>query len=274
MDIKKAIQQRKELKTFNSTYQSNVKLTESQKIKAMHDYEKINELVKLFYSLNSDNYLDKKMQDIIQEYIIAVISKNPNAMYIEPIKTRETIGLLALKWGLYNVVKHILADKTGATIKDDYGNNLGANCALAHKEDLVIESLKNPYARTQKCMWGRTIGMFAAEECLHHATEKALTYPDASIQQNCNGHNIGMICAMKIKDDRRMANLVSIAFQNPIARSQKSLKGDTIESLSKQNNYDTDLLYDIETIGNIDIDRQLIAFRNELEEKFNIQLSN
>ena len=276
MDINDFIIKQKQLKKFKKEYKSAIPLTNDEIINAMLDYEKAVQLIDLSWNLNTDSYLDQKKQEIIEEFIIAIISFNPNAMYIESTsknKFRTSLGLKALDRKLISVTKYILADKIAGTMTDDLGNNLGINCAIKHNEELTIAALSNPDARTQRCFWLDTIGMKAAQECLPLATEKALSYEDASIQQNASGFNIGMICAMNIKKNIRMSRCFDMAFLNNIARSQISNKGDTMESIAKSNNYNTDILYDLYHIGNKNVDAELNEYRRHIGKSYDIELA-
>ena len=82
-----------------------------------------------------------------------------------------------------------------------------------------------------------------------------------------------MICAMNIKKNIRMSRCFDMAFLNNIARSQISNKGDTMESIAKSNNYNTDILYDLYHIGNKNVDAELNEYRRHIGKSYDIELA-
>ncbi len=118
------------------------------------------------------------------------------------------------------------------TYQDKNGENLGMWAADLGLEEIVILTLNNEEASTQRNAFNDyNTGMIAARSGLEKATLKALDNEEANTQQAENGDTIGISAARS-----GLKNATQKAFLYPVGRYHKNKYGNSIESLALQNN--------------------------------------
>jgi len=177
----------------------------------------------------------------------------------------ENLGMIAAQHGMENAVIQSLVHKDSCTQQSksryNYGKNIGMFAACNKLENATFIALDNEKASSQTDENGNTISMYACKHGISNAIIKSLkhpTYPiqqnnyglnmgmilasngnrlsllaldnkEASLQQDKNGRNIGMICAEKYFEEG-----VQKALDNIDASCQQDENGKTIGILSAE----------------------------------------
>ena len=213
-------------------------------------YKAIKSLIDTAPNLTSTDIISIEKRNVIEQSILSVITDMPNILRLRSYRRgyfcTTTIANRALANGFYDIVKFALQDPHGCTNVDEYGNNLGMDCANSGHPDLAEIALDNAAARTQQDDCGRNIGMLLADATnssrsqyvvgkpgknaqqlrseYDNAILKALSYDDCSTQQDKDGFNIGMYCVNQYLNP----NCFWSAVQNEQARTQTNNYGDTM----------------------------------------------
>ena len=131
------------------------------------------------------------------------------------------------------------------TLKDEKtGANIGMYAAYLRLENVVLRTLDNSVAATQRDIHGKNIGMYAAYNGLRRAALKALDNDVASCQQEKNHKmTIGMLCAnagfeegvIKALDNKKARRLKDIDGRNlGIYSACNQLKDATMKALDDE----------------------------------------
>ena len=150
-----------------------------------------------------------------EEHIVEAIKEQPMVLRLQN-EDKKNIGMMAVLYGMFDVVEIALNDKVASIQTDNYDKNIG-----------LYLSETNYYAKQDPKNWYRQ------DDFVDELLIKALKNPIATIQQDCDGNNIGMNVAK-----RKSKRVLKIALKNPVAAQQKNKKGETILDIA----YKTDLL--------------------------------
>lgn len=144
-----------------------------------------------------------------EKLILETIKENPEVLKLQT-EDGKNIGMLACESELFFVVNRCLKDRTCRLQQDKNDRTIGHY--LASKQTTPIYDSN----------WERQ------EDIIDLLVRKVLKDNVASILQDCDGNNIGMLVAK-----RKSPKVLALARKNEVAMKQENKRGETIDSIAR-----------------------------------------